>query len=108
MRVLWDHDGARSVRDVLDSLGDEDLAYTTVMTVLDRLARKGTVARERVGRAWLYRAATSREEFTAHLMREALDLAGDRDAALAHFAGLVSGPEARALRQALSEDARDE
>lgn len=65
MEVLWRADHAMSVRDVLAELTKErDLAYTTVMTVLDRLAKKDRVRRERQGRAWIYVPAESR----AHLM----------------------------------------
>ena len=58
MAVLWERDAAASVRDVHEQLAAErELAYTTVMTVLDRLAKKGIVRRELGGRAWLYRPA---------------------------------------------------
>lgn len=106
MDVLWNRTEPASVRDVLAALGDESLAYTTVMTVLDRLARKGTVVRERHGRAWLYRPAATREAHIAQLMREALALAEDRESVLAHFARLVSKDEAAALRQALDRPRR--
>lgn len=59
MGVLWDR-GEGSVRDVLGRL-DGDLAYTTVMTVLDRLHAKGRVKRHKEGLAWIYRAAVPRE-----------------------------------------------
>lgn len=62
MAVLWRPEpSARSVREVLDALSGRDLAYTTVLTVLDRLSRKGYVDRVRDGRAWRYTAAVSRE-----------------------------------------------
>ncbi|MEE6259590.1 BlaI/MecI/CopY family transcriptional regulator [Plantactinospora sonchi] len=103
MDVLWDRstDGGVTVREVADVLRDRELAYTTVMTVLDRLAGKGMVEREREGRAWRYRPAASREAHIARLMLDALDLAGSRDAALVRFARSVSGTEAEILRAAL-------
>jgi predicted transcriptional regulator len=104
MEVLWSSPGPQTVRDVLDGLADDAIAYTTVMTVLDRLAGKGSVRRERDGRAWRYVPAASREEFVAELMRDALERAGDRGAALTHFAQLVSGADAAALRAALDPD----
>lgn len=56
MELLWAADGPCTVADVHQRLGEErELAYTTVMTVLDRLAKKGMTKRERVGRAWQYR-----------------------------------------------------
>lgn len=103
IEVLWRAATPSSVRSVHEALADPALAYTTVMTVLDRLARKGLVRRERVGRAWRYRAASSREAYIADLMREALDRADDRDAALVHFARSVSPAEAAVLRASLPE-----
>ncbi|MFG3419606.1 BlaI/MecI/CopY family transcriptional regulator [Micromonospora sp. NPDC048063] len=109
MDVLWDSVPATSdgitVREVADALDGRELAYTTVMTVLDRLAGKGMVQREREGRAWRYRAAASREAHIAQLMLDALDLGGSRDAALVRFAHSVTGTEAEVLRAALAAEA---
>jgi predicted transcriptional regulator len=108
MEVLWarvdEGQGAATAREVGRALADDrDLAHTTVMTVLDRLAKKGFLQRERDGRAWRYRPVASREGYIAELMLGALELTGDRDAALAHFARSVSGDEAEVLRRALDE-----
>lgn len=111
MDVLWDRGpaadgrGGTSVREVAEALHDRELAYTTVMTVLDRLAGKGMVEREREGRAWSYRPAATREAYIAQLMLDALDLAGSRDAALVRFARSVTGTEADVLRAALADEA---
>ncbi|WP_433347206.1 BlaI/MecI/CopY family transcriptional regulator [Micromonospora sp. CA-111912] len=109
MDVLWDtvpgtSDGV-TVREVADALDGRELAYTTVMTVLDRLAGKGMVQRQREGRAWRYRATASREAYIARLMLDALDLGGSRDAALVRFARSVTGTEADVLRAALGAEA---
>jgi predicted transcriptional regulator len=75
LELLW-RAGERSVRDVREGLGDR-LAYTTVMTTLDRLFKKGLLGRAKRGRAFLYRAALSREEldrrFTAAVVEGALE-----------------------------------
>ena len=102
MEVLWRTDSALTVRQVSNGL-PQSLAHTTVMTVLDRLAKKGFARRERDGRAWRYRPAATREAYVAELMLTALEQTGDRDAALARFAQSVSGAEAVVLRQALTE-----
>jgi predicted transcriptional regulator len=74
MDILWNRPEALSVRDVHELLAqDRDLAYTTVMTVLDRLAKKGLVVRNLDGRAWLYRPANSR---ATQIASEMLDLMG--------------------------------
>lgn len=61
MRLTW-HGGEVSVHEVQQLLG-EDKAYTTVMTTLDRLFRKGLVTRRKSGRAYLYSPSITREEF---------------------------------------------
>jgi predicted transcriptional regulator len=61
MRAVWDHPPG-TVREVADRMrGDADRAYTTVMTTLDRLFRKGLLEREKDGQAWRYRARFDRE-----------------------------------------------
>lgn len=103
MDQLWSADGAQSVREVHLAIG-RDLAYTTVMTVLDRLAKKGLVERERDGRAFRYRPVQSREELVAEVMHTALaDDVADRTAALVAFIGRVSPAEAEAMRAALDQ-----
>ncbi|ADB33814.1 transcriptional repressor, CopY family [Kribbella flavida DSM 17836] len=103
MEQLWAADAALTVREVHERLaGTRELAYTTVMTVLDRLAKKQLTERERDGKAWRYRAAAPRADLAADLMRDALDQAGDRREALVRFVGQVSDEEAALLREALS------
>jgi len=102
MEVLWQTDSPLTVRQVSNGLTQRNLAHTTVMTVLDRLAKKGFARRERDGRAWRYRPAATREAYVAELMLTALEQTGDRDAALARFAQSVSGAEAVVLLEALA------
>ena len=68
MDVMWTTtDGPeRTVRDVQSRL-PRKAAYTTVMTTLDRLFKKGLVLRQREGRAFVYTVARSREEMSATL-----------------------------------------
>ncbi len=61
MEILWTN-GEGNVRDVIDRLG-RPLAYTTVMTTLDRLYKKGLLARRKFDRAFIYSAALTREEW---------------------------------------------
>jgi predicted transcriptional regulator len=103
MEVLWETDAPLTVREVSGGLTQRNLAHTTVMTVLDRLAKKGFARRERDGRAWRYRPAATREAYVTELMLTALDQTGDRGAALARFAQSVSGAEADVLRDALEQ-----
>jgi predicted transcriptional regulator len=107
MDVLWTQGADQSVRDVMTHLGggaQKDLAYTTIMTVLDRLAKKGVTERRRDGRAWRYTAAASREELAAGALRSALDaVQADRTAAMLHFLDDASPGELDDLRAALAE-----
>jgi predicted transcriptional regulator len=59
--------GRASVREVLTAL-DHAVAYTTAMTVMDRLFKKGVLERERVGRAYVYSAAASSEQLQSSLV----------------------------------------
>lgn len=62
--ALWDSRATLSVRDVLSQLKRRPvLAYTTVLTVLDRLHAKGLVAREKQGNAFVYWPRISREVY---------------------------------------------
>jgi BlaI family transcriptional regulator, penicillinase repressor len=77
------------------------LAYTTVMTVMDNLHRKGMLARVKARRAWLYEPVLSREQYTARVMRDVLSSTDDRAGALAHFVETMSEEESQALRTLL-------
>ena len=74
MDVLWETDTSLTVREVSARLTERNLAHTTVMTVLDRLAKKGFARRERDGRAWRYCPAATRETYVTELMLTALEL----------------------------------
>lgn len=101
MAQLWSAEGPLTVRDVHDRL-ERELAYTTVMTVLGRLAKKGLVRQERDGKAYRYAAASSRDQMAASLMLDALgDVGADRTAALVAFVDQVGPQEVEALRRAL-------
>lgn len=107
MDHLWAAGEPQTVRQVHEALSAQrDLAYTTVMTVLQRLARKNLVSQIRDDRAHQYAPVHGRDELVAGLMVDALDQAadsGDRQAALVHFVERVGADEAEALRRALAE-----
>ncbi len=103
MEELWRLPRPQSVREVHAVLAAErDIAYTTVMTVLDRLAKKGVAVRDRHGRAYRYTAAQSRPAMVAELMHDALASTGEhRSEVLVAFVDRVSAEDAEALREAL-------
>jgi predicted transcriptional regulator len=71
MKVVWASTEV-SVRDVCARLGTP-VAYTTVMTTLDRLFKKRLLTRRKVGQAFLYRAVATREEMEGVVTAELLD-----------------------------------
>ena len=104
MERLWDWGRPALVREMVDALHDERaLAYTTVMTVMENLYRKGWLRRERDGRAWRYEPTGSRSGYTAALMNDALGTSTDRRTALAHFVLQMSPHDAALLQQALDQ-----
>jgi predicted transcriptional regulator len=106
MNHLWGANEPQTVRQVHEALSAQrELAYTTVMTVLQRLAKKNLVVQQRDDRAHKYVPVHGRDELIASLMVDALqqaDAAGARAAALVHFVGQVGSEEAAALRAALA------
>jgi predicted transcriptional regulator len=100
MEILWALGGNSSVRDVCEKI-ETPRAYTTVMTTLERLFKKGLLSRQKSGRAFLYCPAVSREEWNRRragslmdsflngpelsrelLVSTLLDAVGNHDAAL--------------------------
>ena len=102
MQVVW-ASGPATARVEAEQQSDRGLAYTTWLTVLGRLERKGLLRREKVGRAFAYTAVATREDHISVLMQQALGQADDREAALQHFVRTVTPAEAQALRHALGE-----
>jgi predicted transcriptional regulator len=70
LETLWKRGTESSVRDVLDAF--PHAAYTTVMTTMERLHRKGVLERRKDGRAFLYRPVSSRHDMETGLVTRAL------------------------------------
>ena len=103
MAVLWDSAKPLTVRQVLTELSkSRDLAYTTVMTVMDRLTRKGLLSRQAQGRAYVYAPVASQAAHTADLLERVLHSSDDRSAALVSFVERITAEDAAALRSALA------
>ncbi|NYI77058.1 putative transcriptional regulator [Nocardioides panzhihuensis] len=104
MDHLWAADEPLTVRDVLERIDrDPPLAYTTVMTVMDNLHRKGVVTRQREGRAFRYRPTKDRAAHTADLMHELLSGSGDSSVTLLRFLDTMSPAEVKKLKRALGD-----
>ena len=106
MHRVWKHASPVTVRELFDELAAErTIAYTTVMSTMDNLHRKGWLDRVKEGKAYRYTATASREEYSARLMREALGDGGDAEAVLSHFIAQIDSGESEALRSVLSKSA---
>jgi predicted transcriptional regulator len=106
MARLWQWESPATVREVLEDLNGDDrrertLAYTTVMTVMDNLHRKGFLRREPSGRAYRYTPVRSREEHVADLIAADLADSDDRATPLLLFIGQMTPAEVAKLRSAL-------
>ena len=105
MSVLWRSEEPQSVREVHEAVrAERDLAYTTVMTVLDRLAKKGLVTRELDGRAWRYRAGVSAAQLVSDEMHSLLvSIPAASAEALVAFVALLDEPERELLVRAAAQ-----
>ncbi|MFD8563589.1 BlaI/MecI/CopY family transcriptional regulator [Streptosporangium canum] len=102
MERMWSYHRPATVRDVLEDLRRErNIAYTTVMTVMDKLHKKGLLLRQPEGRAYVYRTVTTKESYTADRMRATLAGGGNQAATLVHFLERLTTEESIALRAAL-------
>jgi predicted transcriptional regulator len=73
LKALWKL-GEANVKEVRNVLAaNRNLAYTTVMTVLDRLARKGAAARRKVGRSFVYAPVLSRDSIRRLAVKELVE-----------------------------------
>ena len=104
MDRVWEHAEPVTVRELHGELSaGRVIAYTTVMSTMDNLHRKGWLERVKEGKAYRYRPSASREEYSARLMREAMAEAGDAEAVLSHFVAQMDGAESAALRAVLAK-----
>lgn len=71
LELIWTRSDEATVRDVQEAF--PDTAYTTLMTTLDRLFKKGVLDRRKRGRAYAYRASFTRSELRSHLARDAFE-----------------------------------
>jgi predicted transcriptional regulator len=92
---------------VRDALGQE-LAYTTVMTVMARLYDRGLLARKRSGRAFAYTVVGDPAQVTARRMHRILDVDADRAGVLARFVDGLTGEDEHLLRALLDQIATEQ
>jgi len=99
MERIWTR-GEMSVRELHLEVASR-LAYTTVMTTLDRLYKKGILQRRKVGKAFYYVPAMTKEEYhstlTSHLLGMVLDDGADKNVVLSSFVNAVSDADRKLL-----------
>jgi predicted transcriptional regulator len=96
MNTLWPV-GEATVREIRDRLAERlPRAYTTIMTIMDRLARKGVVTRRKVGRAFVYRANLTAEQARAQAVGQVVQnfFGGSKEALLAQIGASPSAHSA--------------
>ncbi len=104
MDVIWAGDRPYVVREVRERMRyDRPVAYTTVMTVMSILYRKGVLRREKYGRAWRYWPAETREEHDARLMVEVLHSGGNRFVTMRRFLETVGDEGLASVREAMRD-----
>lgn len=107
MNTLWPI-GQATVREIRDLLAARrPRAYTTIMTIMDRLARKGVVERAKTGRAYVYRPRLSAEEARTQAVGQVLDnfFAGSKEALVAHLGSIAVRRAAAGASNASASDA---
>lgn len=103
MDCIWRLRRPLFVRDVVDVLRQsQPCAYTTVMTTMDRLFRKGLLRRTSQARAWRYEAVGTRDSFAATLMRDAWATSNSSPDSFAAFLAQLADTERQALQAALA------
>jgi len=100
LAALWAAETPLTPGEVQRALAD-DLARTTVTTILTRLYAKGTVTRDRAGRGYAYRPAQDSHGLTARRMHAELDKDEDRGTVLARFVSELSTEDEQMLRALL-------
>ncbi len=102
LNALWPR-GEATVREIQQALAPtRPRAYTTIMTILDRLAQKGVVERRKTGRAWTYRANVSAQDARSRAVTQLINgfFDGSAEALTAHLESSQSGgPEMPQVRK---------
>ncbi len=99
MKIVWNSDEV-TVRNVYEKLRlEKDLAYTTVMTIMSRLADKQLLKKQSRGNVFIYSSAISEEEFASQVASEVLDglLEDFAEPAISHIVDTLSSKDENKL-----------
>jgi predicted transcriptional regulator len=104
MGCLWDRPTGLSSNQILALLGDDELAITTVLTVLSRLGDKGLLLKKQEGgRKLLFIAIKTREAHTASLLIDAMQDSTNPALVFSHFASSLSADQRQKLKDVLDK-----
>ena len=111
MRVVWELGGA-TVKDVFEELyPDKHLAYTTIMTVMSRLANKNVLKQDRSGTAYMYTPNVSQEDMANSMITQVVDkVMGGRVAPVLSFLlnkGDIDEKELDRIKQAIQDKKKE-
>ena len=111
LEILWQDDAGCSVRDIFCTLQKRrEIAYTTVMTVMNRLVEKGALSRERDGKAHSYTAKITRKDLVQLSIRSCFSLIEEEEdlgfAALQEEFAVLSHPQKIKILKALAAEGR--
>lgn len=102
LNVLWGSRKPLTSQEILDRVGDGELAITTILTVLSRLIDKELVVREAgEGRSFVFSATQSREQHTADMMLKLVANESNPALAFSHFTDGLTTAQLKALRKSL-------
>lgn len=112
LKILW-RDGPRSVRQVRDALVEfRDLAYTSVMTILGIMTRKGYVRRNKSGGSFVYKAVLTEQAAGRGMLRDIVDRVfdGSAVAVMQHLieTGDLDADELAQVRQLINRKAKEQ
>lgn len=102
LEIMWSADESLKPGDVLERLAiDPPVTYSTVLTILRRLWKKGLINRARDGKAFRYTPVMTKEEQIAHAMTMTFAAASDPAIALGHFVAQLSVDDTTVLQKLL-------
>ena len=104
MGCLWDRPAGLGSSQILALLGDDELAVTTVLTVLSRLGNKGLlIKKQEAGRKLLFIATITREAHIASLLLDAVQDSTNPSLVFSHFASSLSADQLQKLKDVLAK-----
>ena len=112
LKILW-REGSASVREVRDALTEfRDLAYTSVMTIMNIMARKGYLKRAKMGKSYIYETRVTEKATRRGILGDLVErlFSGSATALMVNLieTGDIDDNELEKLRSLLDEKSKEE